>query len=129
MSRILLVESDRLLAQNIKKYLQGRGHRIAWQVDLQPALDSVDRRQPELIILDLMLAGRSGAEFLYELRSYPDWQNLPVILFSHVAEADLAHSHISLEDLAVHRFLYKTTSSLNDLGRTVEECLALTAPA
>jgi len=125
MSQILLIESDRLLASNITEVVQGSGHRVKWQVDLQSAIESVDAQHPDLIILDLMLAGRSGAEFLYELRSYPEWQSLPVIIFSDVARADLADSSISLEDLAISQFLYKPTSSLNDLLQAVNQALSV----
>jgi DNA-binding response OmpR family regulator len=72
MAQILLLETDRQLAKSLKDYFGRAGHSLVCYSDPQQAVVAADRRQPQVIILDLMLAGRSGIEFLYELRSYPE---------------------------------------------------------
>lgn len=124
MAKILLVEADRQLAQNISKILKRAGHRIDWQVDLQAALDSADGHQPDLVILDLVLAGRSGVEFLYEFRSYREWQSVPVIIYSAVAIADLGATSASLDDLTIGQFHYKPITDLEQLQASVADTLA-----
>ena len=84
MARILFIEPDYLLGANAKNILKRAGHSVDWHVDPQAAMDSADAAHPDIIILDLLLAGRSGIEFLYELRSYPEWAKLPVIIYSNV---------------------------------------------
>src|SRR5690242_5912455 len=101
MSNVLLIESDKILAANVTKVLQRSGHNVDWQIDPQVALDKVDANLPQLIILDLVLAGRSGIEFLYEFRSYPDWQTLPVIIFSSYAVEELKETLASFEHLNI----------------------------
>src|SRR3982750_184304 len=101
MARVLLIETDRPIATNLQKFLQKAGHDVEWQVDPQLAMDSADMRQPDVVILDLLLAGRSGVEFLYEFRSYPDWQRLPVIVFSNISAGELGSTAIGFDELNI----------------------------
>jgi DNA-binding response OmpR family regulator len=70
-ANILFLESDRILASNLTKVFKRVGHQVSWHVDPQAAVLAADKNQPDLVIMDLLLAGRSGIEFLYEFRSYP----------------------------------------------------------
>ena len=121
MAKILLIESDKLLAANLQAYLKAAGHSSRWQVEPQAALNAVDSFKPDLLVMDLMLAGRSGAEFLYELRSYPDWENLPVIIYSSTTGGELGKlAPQGLEHLGIGAYHYKTASSLAELGQSID---------
>jgi CheY-like chemotaxis protein len=124
MANILLIETDRLLAKNLSKYLKNLGHQVSWHVEAQSAMDSADQQCPHVIVLDLLLANsRSGIEFLYEFRSYPEWQNLPVVIFSHVAAEDLKDCLDSMQQLNVAAYRYKPTTTLKDLAQTINQSL------
>lgn len=119
MSRILMVETDKLIADNLAQYLRNFGHSVDWQLDLQAAINAADSQRPDLVILDLMLCGRSGVEFLYEFRSYPDWQEIPVVLFSNISVRDLGHSTSSFDELNISAYHYKPTTSLAQLAASI----------
>ena len=123
MARIILIESDRVLAQNFGYYLMNRGHYVSWHVDPQTAMDDADESQPDIILLDLLLAGRSGIEFLYEFRSYADWRHLPVVVISNIAVEDLGQCIDAFEQLNVSAYRYKPTTSLSQLANTIEQAL------
>jgi CheY-like chemotaxis protein len=124
MANILLIETDRLLAKNLSKYLTKFGHEVSWHVEPQAAMDSADQKCPDVIVLDLLLANsRSGIEFLYEFRSYPEWQHLPVVIFSHVAAEDLKDCLDSMQQLNVAAYRYKPTTTLKDLAQTINQSL------
>ncbi|HSX18284.1 MAG TPA: response regulator [Candidatus Saccharimonadales bacterium] len=123
MAQILLIESDKILAANIAKFLKKRGHDVDWQVNPQVALDSADTRLPDIIILDLVLAGRGGVEFLYEFRSYPDWQNVPIILFSSLSPEELKGTLDGFEHLNITDYHYKSNTPLSKLTQTVDRVL------
>jgi DNA-binding response OmpR family regulator len=96
------------------------GHRVDWCYDLQQALDCADANCPDVIVLDLMLCGRSGIEFLYEFRSYPDWQSIPVIIFSNITSRDLGRSTVGFRQLNVSAYHYKPTTSLEELSESID---------
>lgn len=123
MAHILLIESDHILADGITKNLTGDGYSVDWHVDLQTATDSVDEETPQLIIIDLMLGGRTGVEFLYELRSYPEWQKLPVIVYSNVEPEELGSGNFGFRQLSIAAYHYKPTTSLSQLKDSVKNIL------
>lgn len=123
MLKILLIEADHLLARQIAQSLGRRGHQVEWQVNPQKAMASADKTLPDLIILDMLLAGHGGLEFLFELRSYPEWQGLPIIIYSQVAQVDFEETAIGLEQLNIAAFLHKPATSLKELAVSVDQVL------
>lgn len=122
MAHLLIIESDRLLAANLAALLTRHGHTVSHTADAQAAVTAADARTPELIILDLMLAGRSGAEFIYELRSYADWCDIPVLLYSNLQADDLPEG--CLEELGIVSVFYKPTTLVSDLVLAVNQIAA-----
>jgi DNA-binding response OmpR family regulator len=116
---ILLLEPNRLLARQYIAYLEGEGNRVAWHQDAQGGIAAADSLKPDLVIAELLLAGHSGIEFLYEFRSYSDWLGLPVIVLSNVRRSSLSLPEGALEELGVAAFLYKPDLSLKRLGQII----------
>ncbi|HVO86886.1 MAG TPA: response regulator [Candidatus Binatia bacterium] len=125
MPHILLLETDRLLAQNLTKVLEDNGFSVSWQVDPQEAISDIDSSAADLIIMDLVLAGRSGIEFLYEFRSYPDWQKTPILIYSSIPPAELGACANSLDQLKIVAYHYKPATSLVELAQSAQACLRL----
>ena len=46
------------------------------------ALDAMASRQPDLILLDLMMPVMDGFDFLLELHANPDWRSIPVVVLT-----------------------------------------------
>lgn len=51
------------------------------------ALDEVARVKPDIVILDVMLPGRSGLDILRDLRSTPGTEALPVMMLTAKGQA------------------------------------------
>jgi len=128
MARILLIEPDTVLSQIYKKALAHGGHKVIAANGAQAAVNVADSQQPDLIILELQLIEHNGIEFLYELRSYPDWQNIPVVINSFVPPTEFNDNDVFWHGLAIRAYLYKPQASLAKLLRTVRASLA-TAPS
>lgn len=115
MASILLLEPDRRLAQTYKAALQKAGHTVRWQTDAQKALGVLDDQMPELIIMDFHLADHNGVEFLYEIRSYPDCDHIPVLLHTMVEPDHPGLGHDYWPQLGIRDYLYKPQSTLAQL--------------
>src|SRR5665213_4365074 len=108
MAQILLVEPDRLLAETYSQALTGAGHKVMIAPGAQAAISAADTARPDLVILELQLIEHSGVEFLYEFRSYPEWQNIPVIIQTVVPPGEFADNWQLLKrELGVKAYLYK----------------------
>ncbi len=122
MARILLIEPDMVLAKQYQEALAA--YDIAWARDAQAAINTADSQPPDLVVMELLLAGHSGIEFLYEFRSYADWKQVPIIIMSRLNRADVAVHDAALDQLGVKAYLYKPDTSLAALRRKVESLLA-----
>lgn len=122
MAQILLIEPDRLLARIYFDALTQAGHRVQICATAQAGIFCADDIQPDVVLLELQLVAHSGIEFLYEFRSYPDWENIPVIVTTNVPAGEFAGSWKLLRDhLVVSQYLYKPLTSLKHLLRTVND--------
>ena len=123
-TRILLIEPDSVLASALKASLVGAGHKVEHVLTAQEAVIEADAVTPDLVILELQLVSHSGIEFLCEFRSYPDWDHIPVVIYSSVPPAEFAASREGIAaELGVVKYLYKANASLSDLVRAVHEQL------
>lgn len=121
--RILIVEPDRILAQNYRLALESAGHEVEWRSDGQSAVHCLDEERPDLVVLELQMPVHNGLEFLYELRSYPEWQDIPVIVASVVPEKDVDGGGGQLKLLGVSQYLHKPTTKLSHLVAAVNRLL------
>jgi DNA-binding response OmpR family regulator len=112
---ILLIEPDKSLSQTYQMYLRQQGYNCVTCNDAQHAITACDSTRPDVVVLELLLGSHNGVEFLYEFRSYPEWQNIPVVLLSMLAPHELQIYRNSLEQLQVAQTLYKPTTTLEQL--------------
>ena len=119
---ILLIEPDRVVGKTVTSVLKSRGYVVRQVYDAHAAIVEADDSCPDLVICEIQLIGHSGIEFLYEFRSYTDWQKVPVVVFSAVPPSEFALSSNGLAiELGVSRYLYKPATSMAQLIREVDE--------
>ncbi len=128
MADILLIEPDRLLADTYLEALAAAGHSVGVCAGAQAGVLVADQTRPDLVVLELQLTSHSGIEFLYEFRSYPDWQDIPVVVHTNVPPTEFDTNQQLLKDeLGVVAYLYKPQTTLAELVEAVNEQLAVAA--
>ncbi|MGY3437351.1 MULTISPECIES: response regulator transcription factor [unclassified Marinovum] len=80
--RVLVIEDEQNIIEAISFFLSRDGWEVFTHCNGHDALDAVVRRAPDLLILDVMLPGKSGYEILRELRACTEWANLPVLILT-----------------------------------------------
>lgn len=123
MARILLLEPDRVLASQYGTFLTEQGHQVQAFAEAQGAIVAADADKPDVIIAELLLAGHSGIEFLYELRSYPEWHDIPVIVLTRIPPDQAGLTSDSMQELRIATSLYKPDTTLQKLAAWVEKVL------
>ena len=83
--RLLIVEDDPVLARVLSRYLQRHGFETEWVSEGQAVAAAVERRRPDLVLLDVMLPGRHGHHVCRDLRAQGD---LPVLMLTALADED-----------------------------------------
>lgn len=125
MAIVLLIEPDIKLADTYAAALRLAGHRICFAPTAQAAILQADANRPDVVLLELQLVAHGGIEFLYEFRSYADWQAIPVAVVSHVPLAEFATSQgVLYGQLGVKAYYYKPQLSLAELLAVVSKLAA-----
>jgi len=82
MAKILLIEDEADLREIVSFNLQGAGHSVVESDNANDALMLLEEFLPDLVLLDIMLPGLKGDQFLSLLRNNPAFAQLPVIVVS-----------------------------------------------
>ena len=85
--RILVVDDEPNIREVVELYLRREGFEVETTGDGGAALDSIERKAPDLIVLDLMLPVMGGIQLTRALRD--SQYNIPIIMLTaKTAEAD-----------------------------------------
>ena len=80
--RVLLIEDETNIAEAIRFILSRDGCEVQVQSDGNEGLAAVAAFAPDVVVLDLMLPGKSGLEILTALRANPLTAALPVLMLT-----------------------------------------------
>lgn len=86
MTRILVVEDDRDIAELVGRYLEKAGFAVELLPSGRDAIAALAARPPDVLVLDLMLPGVDGLEICRAARSNPRTANIPIIMVTARAE-------------------------------------------
>lgn len=84
-NKILLIEDDPLTARLITHYLKDLKVEITTFTEAEAGLDYLKSDLPDLILLDLILPGMDGFQFLNEVKKDQHTQKIPVIIMSSIS--------------------------------------------
>ncbi|MDV7143505.1 response regulator [Tropicimonas sp. TH_r6] len=80
--RVLLVEDEPNIIEAIRFILSRDGWAVETHSDGATAVDAVLAAPPDVLVLDVMLPGKSGFDILRELRAAPATEGLPVLMLT-----------------------------------------------
>jgi DNA-binding response OmpR family regulator len=92
MATVLVVEDESVVREVVVKYLRREGYRTLEAGDGDTACELVEREQPDLVVLDLMLPGQDGLGVCRWIRSRSE---IPVIMLT--ARGEEADRIVGLE--------------------------------
>lgn len=117
---VLLIEDEPNIIEAIRFLLTRDGWRVDTHSDGADAVEVIRAARPDLVILDVMLPGKSGMDILRDLRDEPDMISLPVLMLTARGQSrdrDMA------EKAGVSRFMTKPFSNAEVLS-AVRDLLA-----
>ncbi|MEY3901156.1 MAG: hypothetical protein RL189_462 [Pseudomonadota bacterium] len=89
MTKILLVEDNPMNRDMLSRRLVRRSFEVICCVDGESVQDTVERENPELVLMDISLPGIDGLEATRRLRNSKSHSAIPIIaLTAHAFESD-----------------------------------------
>ncbi|NGZ06169.1 MAG: response regulator [Magnetococcales bacterium] len=114
MARILIIDDDQDITDNLSMILESTGHEVAIKGDTSHLLDEVRAFHPDLIILDIMMPEDSQAGFKAArlLNQDAEVGRIPVLILSAVNQRSnlsfgFSESDISSDFMPVEAFIEK----------------------
>jgi CheY-like chemotaxis protein len=78
-AEILVVEDNPANQMLIEAVLQGSGYAIKLASSAAEALESIEHRRPDLILMDIELPGQDGLSLTRKLKADPRTASIPVV--------------------------------------------------
>lgn len=95
------------------------GHSVAHAKTAQQAVFLADEHKPDVVVLEPQMARHNGIEFLYEFKSYPEWQRIPVILLTRQRVDVLEKMSVLGKELSVVQVLAKSDTTTTRLCQVI----------
>jgi len=86
--KILVVEDDKFLRKVISLKLDREGYEVSEAVDGEKGAEKIKKEKPDLVLLDLILPGIDGFEFLSKVKTDPVLSKIPIIILSNLGQKD-----------------------------------------
>jgi DNA-binding response OmpR family regulator len=122
MATVLVVDDEPIVREVVVRYLTREGHDTVEAADGNAARGAIERAEPDLVVLDVMLPGTDGLELCRWIRARSE---LPVIMLT--ARGEEADRIVGLE-LGADDYVTKPFSP-RELAARVRSVLRRAAPA
>lgn len=120
MTKILFIEDESALQKTMSEVLRQEGFEVFSAYDGKTGLETAQKENPDLILLDLILPKMEGFEVLEHLKSNEDTKKIPVIVLTNlegVGDVDRALS------MGATTYLVKANYELEEVVRKIRESL------
>lgn len=79
-SRVLVVDDDPDIIDYLETLLEDHGYQVGSAANAAHALTAVDEFRPDVVLIDVLMPGKSGLDLLVNLRRDPRWKDLPLVV-------------------------------------------------
>lgn len=117
MKTIVIIEDDTDAQEIYQQILAKRGFRVFFATTGQLGLQIIQTEKPNLVVLDLVLAGSmNGIDLLKAIKKFPALKEIPVLVVTNL------HSEkTNAMELGAVDFLVKTSTSVDKLMGHIEK--------
>ncbi|HQF29744.1 MAG TPA: response regulator [Bacteroidia bacterium] len=118
-AKILIIEDEERLRNNLKELLELSGYTVATAEDGENGIEGMNIIQPDVIICDINMPFMHGFDVLEVLRLYPTLKDIPFIfLTAKTEEGDVKKGM----ELGANEYLFKPVRK-PDLLDAIKRCL------
>ena len=89
MKNIIVAEDDSYLSEIVAVKLHEVGYAVTRINDGDAVIPAVKEKLPALLLLDIDLPNRDGFSILKDIRQLPDFETLPVIIFTNTDSPEI----------------------------------------
>lgn len=117
---ILIVEDDRFLAKAYETAFESLDCDIQLLFDGEKAIDVMREKQPDIVLLDILLPIKDGFQILEEKKSQADIKDIPVIVASNLGQED---EITKAKEFGITDYIVKSDTSIGEIVRMLKKYL------
>lgn len=118
MNNILIVEDEKFLVRALQDSLTIEGYKVDVAVNGEEAVEKVKAKQPDLILLDILMPKKDGFYVIGELRKNPEWKMIPIIVLSNLGgDAEIKQALT----MGASDYFVKSQHSLEEVVEKIKE--------
>ena len=119
-SKIVIIEDDESLVKIIQDALDHQKYDLTLLLPSEEALRKIADLNPVVIVLDIMLPGESGFDFLDRLKEDSRTKDIPVVILSNLGQDEEIRKGLSLgavdyivkADFSIYEIVHKITKAM-----------------
>ena len=119
-TKIAIIEDDLAIVQMYKTKFEKDGYEVATAGDGQSGLQLLDSYEPDVILLDLMMPGMNGFEFLQRLRQQPGGRDAKVVVLTNMGDTETA---TRVYKMAANDYIVKAEMTPREVEERVKKLL------
>lgn len=123
MAKILFVEDDPLIVKIYATRLTADGHQVLSADNGEEGLKIAESQNPDLVVLDVMMPKMDGFAVLTRIRENPQLKQIPVLLYSNLAQEDEINRG---KQLGATEFIIKANLSPTEMVAKIKQYLTQT---
>ena len=120
-AHILITEDNVDIQAIYQAKLLAEGYDVSSANDGKEAFLRIRERMPDLILLDIIMPGMDGLEFLRKAAKEKSLAGVPIVVMTNLGQDE---DRAQCEKLGATKFLIKTEISIDDLANMVKAVLA-----
>ena len=99
MAKISIIDNDQANVSSITRLLSGKGHTLSFFTTSTAFMNSLQKKQSDIIIIGVELDGEDGRDLSKLLQTAPLYKNIPVILTSPFYHTETEIKNFGCDDL------------------------------
>lgn len=120
-NKIVIIEDDESLVKIIQEALDHDKYDLTLLLPSDEAIRKITDLEPSVIVLDIMLPGESGFDFLERLKKDVNTKDIPVVILSNLGQDEEikrglelgAIDYIVKADFSIYEIVHKITKAMN----------------
>jgi DNA-binding response OmpR family regulator len=118
--KVLMIDEDRFLRKVYREKFSKEGFEFLEATNGIEGLNKILFEKPDVVILDLILPGKTGFDVLIEAKMKRETKNIPFIILSNLSQESDVKKGL---ELGAIDYLIKSEVSLSDVVKRVKEII------
>ena len=120
--KILIVEDEHILRSLLAGKLREEDFEVIEAIDAKEGLEKLKEEKIDLVLLDLVLPGIDGYEFLKRVKRDQELEDIPIMVLSNLGQQEEIKKAL---DLGARDYLIKSNFSLEEITEKVKNILGV----